>query len=306
MSGQPLPLNALRAIEAVARLGALEPAAAELGVTIGAVSQHLRRAEARLGVALFDRTRRGLRPTAMLAAQMPVLRRGFDALEAASKALDAHEDDVLTVTLGNVFASRWLVWRLGRFTAEHPELEVRIVATGKIIDLTRSDIDCGIRYGAGDWPGVRSHLIGDYSVVLPVAAPSLAGRIRRPMDLARVPVILDQSTMLSWDSWFAAAGISPMPALNGPAYSDPALAFEAAIAGQGVLLAVEMMAADALADGRLVAPLPTRWRSRLGYWFVTSAERHAPAKVGRFRAWLDAEVRASMPSPVIAAERRLD
>jgi DNA-binding transcriptional LysR family regulator len=81
MTGPIIPLNALRAIEAVGRLGALEPAAAELGVTIGAVSQHLRRAEARLGLALFDRTSKGLRPTAALLSQMPALRRGFDALE---------------------------------------------------------------------------------------------------------------------------------------------------------------------------------------------------------------------------------
>src|SRR3569623_764570 len=143
MPGPIIPLNALRAIEAVARLGALEPAAAELGVTIGAVSQHIRRAEARLGVLLFERTPTGLRPTPALAAQMPLLRRGFEALEAAATALDAHEDDVLTLTVGSVFASRWLVSRLGRFTAEHPELEFRLIATGKLIDLGRSDIACG-------------------------------------------------------------------------------------------------------------------------------------------------------------------
>ena len=293
MVAPAVPLNALRAIEAVARLGALEPAASELGVTIGAVSQHLRRAEARLGTALFERTSRGLRPTAALAAQMPTLRRGFEALETAAKALDVHSDDALTLTVGNVFASRWLVARLGRFTSAHPELEFRIVATGKIIDLTRSDIDCGIRYGTGDWPGIRAQLVGGYSVVMPVAAPALARQLREPTDLTKVPVILDQSTMLSWESWFAAAGVSPMPALSGrPTYSDPALAFDAAIAGQGVLLAVEMMAGDALADGRLVAPFGVKWQSRLGYWFVTSADRHVPPKVRRFKAWLDAEAAA--------------
>ena len=108
-------------------------------------------------------------------------------------------------------------------------------------------------------------------------------------------MILDDATMLSWQAWLAAAGAVPPPALNGPVYSDPALAFEAAVAGQGVLLAVEMMAADALADGRLVAPFPTRLETGLGYWFVTSAERRPPAKVQRFKAWLDAEVEKSRP-----------
>jgi len=297
MAAPLIPLNALRAIEAVARLGALEPAAAELGVTIGAVSQHIRRAEARLGVELFERTTKGLRPAPALEAQMPLLRRGFDALEAASAALDVRENDILTLTVGNVFASRWLVSRLGRFTAAHPELEFRIVATGKIIDLARGDIDCAIRYGRGDWPDVRAELIGGHSLVTPVTSPALAARLARPADLANVPVIIDQSTMLSWEGWFATAGV-PLPPLSGPTYSDPALAFEAATAGQGVLLAVEMMAADALADGRLVAPFPIRCQSALGYWFATSTDRRVPQKVKRFKDWLDAEVAASLAPEV--------
>ena len=303
MAAPLIPLNALRAIEAVARLGALEPAAAELGVTIGAVSQHVRRSEARLGVALFERTSKGLRPTPALLAQMPLLRRGFDALEAAAAALDVHEDDVLTLTVGSVFASRWLVSRLGRFTAAHPELEFRMVATGKIIDLARSDIDCAIRYGRGDWTDVRAELIGGHSMVVPVTSPGLAAKLKRPEDLAQVPVILDQATMLSWERWFATAGV-PLPILNGPTYSDPALAFEAATAGQGVLLAVEMMAADALADGRLVAPFGIRCRSALGYWFATSADRHVPPKVKRFKEWLDAEVAASLANQEVRTRPR--
>jgi DNA-binding transcriptional LysR family regulator len=301
MASFVIPLNALRAVEAVARLGALEPAAAELGVTIGAVSQHLRRAEGRLGVALFERTPRGLRPTLPLLGQMSVLRRGFAALEAAATALDTHEDQVLTLTVGSVFASRWLVSRLGRFTTAHPELEFRLIASPKLVDLARSDVDCGIRYGKGDWPGAHAELLGGWSVVMPVASPRLATRLRQPSDLLHVPVIFDEGTMLSWDGWLRAAGLEPPPALNGPIYSDPALAFEAAVGGQGVLLAVEMMAADALADGRLVTPFPTRLETKLGYWFVTSADRHVPAKVRRFRDWLDGELaapRIATPLPI--------
>ena len=295
MSGSILPLNALRAIEAVARLGGLEPAAAELGVTIGAVSQHIRRAEARLGTGLFERTARGLRPAPALAAQLPLLRRGFDALEAAAVALDRREEPVLTLTVGSVFASRWLVPRLGRFTARHPELEFRLVATGKLIDLDRGDIDCGIRFGSGEWPGVRAEPLGSRTM-LPVAAPALAHRLAAPPDLAQVPVICDQATMLSWERWFAAAGISPMPNLTGPVYSDPSLAFDAALAGQGVLLAIEMMARAALEDGRLVAPFPQRAESEFGYWFVTSASRQMPAKVRRFRDWLAEETAGETPA----------
>ena len=117
----PIPLNALRAIEIVARRGALEPAAEELGVTIGAVSQHLRRAEERLGIELFERTPQGLGPTAALRQIAPQLSAGFTTLQDALGGLKNASEHVLTLTVGSVFASRWLIWRIGKFTALHPE-----------------------------------------------------------------------------------------------------------------------------------------------------------------------------------------
>ncbi len=159
---------------------------------------------------------------------------------------------VLTLTLGSVFASRLLIRRLPHFSAAHPEIEFRMVATGKLIDLARSDIDCAIRYGAGKWPDVRAEPLGCRGFA-PVASPDLAARIRRVSDLGKVPVIEDQSTMLSWAGWFEAAGVEA-PKMSGPRYSDPALAYEAAISGQGVLLAVDRMSEDAVRSGQLVRP----------------------------------------------------
>jgi DNA-binding transcriptional LysR family regulator len=291
----PIPLNALRAIEIVARRGALEPAAAELGVTIGAVSQHLRRAEARLGIALFERTPRGLVPTPELVAQMPALRAGFQTLADALGALRRQEDDVLTLTVGSVFASRWLITRLGRFNAAHPDIEFRMVATGKLVDLARSDIDCGIRFGGGQWPETRADLIGGTRAA-PFCAPSLRSRLRTPGDFADMPVIRDQASMLSWEKWFATAGFAPPPETSGPVYSDPTLAFDAAVAGQGALMAVDLMAADAVADGRLCRPFDAWLDTGQGYWFVTGANRRVPKKVTLFRDWLTAEVAATARS----------
>ena len=291
----PIPLNALRAIEIVARRGALEPAAAELGVTIGAVSQHLRRAEARLGISLFERTPRGLVPTPQLVAQMPALRAGFQTLADALAALRRDDDDVLTLTVGSVFASRWLITRLGRFNAAHPDIEFRMVATGKLIDLSRSDIDCGIRFGIGQWPETRSDLIGGTRSA-PFCAPAIANRLQRPADFAHVPVITDEASMLSWEQWFATACVDAPPQTTGPVYSDPTLAFDAAVAGQGALMAVDLMAADAVADGRLARPFESWLETGLGYWFVTSANRRVPKKVTLFRDWLATEIAATARS----------
>jgi DNA-binding transcriptional LysR family regulator len=286
----PIPLNALRAIEIVARTGALSPAAGELGVTVGAVSQHIRRAEARLGLALFDRTPAGLRPTPQLDAVRPLLNSGFTALLDAVRALQRPDQSILTLTMGSVFASRWLIRRLPHFTARHPEIELRLVATGRLVDLATSDIDCAIRYGAGSWPGTKAEPLGMRGYQ-PVAAPELAAKLKRPGDLAHVPVIEDMSSMMSWPDWFRTAGSEPV-AMSGPRYTDPALAFEAAQTGQGVLLSADRMSADAIRIGQLVAPFDCSAEGPYDYWFVASAVRRPAKKVTLFRDWLMEEVAA--------------
>lgn len=285
----PLPLNAVRAIEIVARHGALGPAADELGVTPGAVSQHIRRAEERLGVELFERTAQGLRPTLQLKAVMPQLSAGFATLADAIAGLKGSDSNVLVVTLGSVFASRWLVWRVAKFAALHPDIELRLVITSTIVDLLRPDVDCAIRYGRGDWPGVRATALGG-ATFRPVCAPPVARRLRQPRDLANVPIIRDLSTMLSWDAWWAAAGVDPPPEMHGPTYSDPALAFDAAISEQGVLMAVDLMSADAVSDGRLVRPFEVVASSGVQYWLATAEGRRETRKLRLFREWLATEV----------------
>ncbi len=298
----PIPLNAIRAIEIVARRGALAPAAEELGVTPGAVSQHLRRAEERLGIELFERTPQGLRPTPALSRVLPQLTQGFAALGDAVTALKGTNEHVLTLTMGSVFASRWLIWRIAKFTALHPEIEVRLVVTGAMIDLRHSDIDCGIRFGRGIWPGLRAERVveGRYS---PVAAPPVAARLKVPSDLEKVPAIHDTASMLPWDEWFTAAGMAPV-VTAGPTYDDPALAFDAAISEQGVLMAVDLMAADAISDGRLVRPFDISVASELGYWFVVADGRREPRKTRLFREWLRREVPDSIAGYVAQASRK--
>jgi DNA-binding transcriptional LysR family regulator len=285
----PIPLNAIRAIEIVARRGALAPAADELGVTPGAVSQHIRRAEERLEVTLFERTPQGLKATAALKAVMPQLSSGFAALGEALGELKGSHEGVLVLTTGSVFASRWLIWRVGKFNALNPGVELRLVITGSIVDLNRPDVDCGIRYGRGDWPNVKAVPIGG-TRYRPVCSPILAGRLKSPLDLAQVPVIRDTTTMLSWDAWWKAAGVTQPPETHGPTFSDPSLAFDYAMSDQGVLMAVDMMSADAVSDGRLVRPFDIYAESGVQYWLVTAEGRRETKKLRAFREWLATEV----------------
>jgi DNA-binding transcriptional LysR family regulator len=290
--GPSLPFNALHALALVARHGALGPAAEALGVTPGAVSQHIRRAEDRCGLALFERTPKGLVPTRALLGVLADLDTGFTALSRAQAGLMAPSQDrnLLTVTVGNVFASRWLIWRLADLGAVHPEIELKLLTTGALVDLGRPDVDCAIRFGAGDWPGVSAEPIGTHAV-FPICAPAVAERLKTPADLAHVPVIMDQASMLSWPDWLAAVG-QPDLKLSGPTISDPALAFDAAIAGQGVLLALGIMAEYGLERGQVVAPFPTITHSKFGYWFATAKGRELPARTRKFRSWLVGQMNA--------------
>ena len=137
----------------------------------------------------------------------------------------------------------------------------------------------------------------------PVCAPPVARRLRAPADLARVPVIRDLTTMLSWDAWWQAAGIAP-PRTQGPTFGDPALAFDAAISEQGVLMAVDLMSADAVSDGRLVRPFHLPVATGVQYFLAVQETKRETRKVRLFRDWLRREVPDSMQGYVEQVRRR--
>ncbi|MGF7008586.1 LysR substrate-binding domain-containing protein [Aminobacter sp. BE322] len=288
-------LNGLRAVESVARCGSLVKAAGELGVSASAVSQQIGRTEAQLGRTLFARTGARLVPTQFGAQFCARLTSGFQELARAVALADETNSNVLVVSVAPAFASRFLVPRLNRFNQRFPELKLRIDASTGLVDLDRSDVDLAIRMGDGKWPGVRAELLLAQEV-FPVCAPALAERLKAPADLAGLPVIADESTMVSWERWFGAAGLeTPFPVQPaGPSFTDPILGIDAAIAGQGVALAWQLLSADALADGRLVAPFGITAASGLGYYLVSSELERPGRKVRDFSGWLREEVDATM------------
>ncbi len=144
-------LNGLRAAEAVARLGGLAPAAEELGVSPGAVSQQLARVESELGVTLFDRTGKGLVPRPGSAAFIARLHEGFSTLSQAVGDIRHRDDMVLTISVAPILASRWLVHRLPAFATRHPDIRLRIEADDRFVPLGRamSILPCGSAVAAG-------------------------------------------------------------------------------------------------------------------------------------------------------------
>ena len=186
---RPLPpLTALRAFEAAARHGNFVKAAAELGVTAGAVSQHIKGLEERLGLTLFRRLARGVRLTEAGRAYLPGIADGFDRLARAT--LQVHESGLagrLTLTVLPSFAAGWLVRRLPAFRARHPDIDLVIRSERQTVDLHRDEADLAIRYGLGDFANLEAtHLMREE--IFPVCAPALLNAdppLRAPADLMR-------------------------------------------------------------------------------------------------------------------------
>lgn len=286
-------LTGLRAVEAVARCGSLQKAAQELGVSISAVSQQVGRTEKQLGHTIFERSAAGLRPTPFGRDFAARLGAGFREISGALAMAEETSSNTLVVSVAPSFASKWLLPRLSRHFERYPDVLLRIDASTRLADPDNSDVDIGIRLGRGNWPGVRIETLLDLEV-LPVCSPRIAEDLHEIADLSRSWEITDENAMFSWDAWFAAAGSPPVALLPGARFTDPMLCLDSAVAGHGVMLAWHLLAADALADGRLVAPFPVCARIDLSYYFVTASSRRESPKVRAFKAWLREEIGATM------------
>ncbi|MTI42489.1 DNA-binding transcriptional LysR family regulator [Roseibium hamelinense] len=278
-------LNGLRAVEAVGRLKSLKAAAAELGVTVGAISQQVHKTEQQLGIQLFERRSRALIPTEICLAILPHLTRGIDALSTAVAVATSRRDDLLTVSVAPVFAGKWLVWHLKAFNKANPGLRVRVEATIELVDPDLTDVDWCIRVGPGPYPGLYAQKLVPHRV-FPVCNPQLGQKLQRPADLLSVPIIRDPGEMFSWNTWLEPSGMSEADLPDGPTFSDGALCLDAAIAGQGVFLAWETLAIQALRAGQIVAPFPDRYETGFFYWLIGSQSRQPTSAMNAFKDWL--------------------
>ena len=297
------PLNALRAFEAAGRHLSFTKAAAELNVTPAAISHQVKALEAQLGVSLFRRLTRALRLTDAGQAGLATLGQGFDKLAQGVEQMRAHgEDEVLTISVGPSFGAKWLVPRLERFRGRHPDVEIRIDGTDRLVDLARDEADVALRYGPGGYKGVRVDRLFR-QVNTPVCSPALLGGahpLRQPDDLRHHTLLhIDwKEADATWRMWLLAAGLRDIDPTRGPLFSLESMAVQAALDGQGVALVGEMLVADDLAAGRLVRPFDPSLSRPLtfSYYLVSAKEKAERPKVAAFRDWLLEEVAASRPA----------
>ena len=303
MKNEPAPnlnrvsLGALRAVETVARLGSVRAASAELGVTPGAVSQQVLKAEAQLGRHLFTRSSAGLVPTGIGQKTAALLKDGFRALEQAV-ALSKPSGDVLTLSVAPVFATRWLVPRLPELEAESDSLRVNVDATARYVDPGYSGIDACLRVARKSEIAVLAEdltavWLADQHV-FPICAPNIAHNINAVSDILSVPTITDRHTTLDWTIWLDQVGLHKDQMRLGTVYSDASLCIDATIAGGGVFLAWDMLAVDALSSGKVVAPFRDIVPSGLSYWLVVQKRPNHPRRLQLLEAWLKTAIAGSL------------
>ncbi|MEO0370013.1 MAG: transcriptional regulator GcvA [Pseudomonadota bacterium] len=298
MTRSQLPLNALRAFEAAARHMSFKAAAQELHVTPAAVSQQVKALEAQLGAPLFIRLTRALRLTDTGRKALPLVSDGLDLLEQATAEIMAlGRSRSLTISVSPSFGAMWLVPRLDRFYAQYPEIEIRIDGTDRRVDIAHGHADVAIRYGTGQYPGVRvDHLFDQRNT--PVCSPDLVSGaipLGAPNDLKHHTLLHVQwkNAEASWRMWLAAAGVNDVDAAKGPQFNQESMAVEAALDGQGVALLGDRLVADHLAAGRLVCPFGDDLRPRLSfaYYLLTRQNPQTDWQVMAFRDWILDEAR---------------
>lgn len=295
-----LPLASLRAFVEVGRRGSVKDAASSLSVTPGAVSQQIKLLESTLRASLFERHNREIRLTAVGSRLFEELSAAFQAIEDAVEPFNLlrtseRGQQTLTVTTTESFAATWLVPRLARFTGRHPDVEVRVETTARVVNLRReNEVDIAIRHGLGEYAGLEAIRFMTPRL-LPVCSPSLLTTRRKPdepVDCLAFPLLQD-CDRADWLLWFRAHDIRDARAARGSSFSNDYLLIQAAVAGQGIALVRDTYAGEELRRGRLIVALDRPWPTSFAYYLVARPEIMKRRKVEWFRDWLLEEAQAA-------------
>ncbi|NIZ12480.1 transcriptional regulator GcvA [Phaeobacter sp. HF9A] len=288
------PLTALRAFDAAARHMSFAKAAEELNVTPAALSFQIKSLEEHLGAPLFRRLNRAVQLTEAGEALAPGADEGFRALAAAwQQARRVLDTTSLTVTAGPALTSKWLAPRLYDFARSHPDIDLRLSAGLRMVDLRRDSVDVAIRFGYGVEPDLVS-LPARQEWFTPVMTPELAAQYPTPESLRHAPLIYDESTNFllppcDWQMWFRAVGLDFTPG-HGTSFSNADHAVNAACAGLGVALGRRPMIIKDVQEGRLVTPFKIAIETEARFRFLCLPEAEDRPQIKAFREWFFAEI----------------
>jgi LysR family glycine cleavage system transcriptional activator len=299
-----VPLSLLQQFVHIARLGNLSRAADQANLTVSALSHQMRQLEERLERRLFERGPRGVTLTVEGCELLAAVGEHFDGIEHALLRYRERRHDALSLSASPGITSSWLMPRLPRLLAAHPELQLNLQSTSALVNFEREAVDAAVRYGKGEWDGLRSErLFGEW--IGPVAAPELVARMAGadPLDLSQWPLIGDPNRNNRWNDWFAHYGGEPPRRYVAHVDTVDALK-QAALEGLGVALG-RMVTSKSLIDaGRLVVlgdrylPVPE------AYYLVYPPRSEDHRGMATFRQWLLQEAQTyERQMPVWNAER---
>jgi len=317
------PLGAIRAFEAAARLGSFKLAANELSVTPAAISHQISSLEDYLGVPLFVRSNRLVQLSDAGRALSQQVSAAFiqlqDALlKASATALD---QNVLVVSAAPSIAAKWLVPRLSRFHARHPDIDLRLSSENQTHDLIKDpSIDVVLRYGKGGYDantGLQVEKLWEETYLFPVCSPNTLGAkripLKKPIDLLshtllRLPLPPDRQTGEvgeRWQAWFEQLALDKSisesdqktlqkHARKGPFYSHEHLAIDTAKSGHGVCLALDVLVIEDLLAQQLIRPVAVRCRDPFSHWMICRQQDAQSHKLMAFANWIRDEAATSL------------
>lgn len=289
------PLTALRAFDAAARHMSFAKAAEELFVTPAALSYQIKQLEEHLGVQVFRRMNRAVELTPAGAALRPGVSDAFDNLRQAVRAVAKLGDDAaLTITAGPAFTAKWLAPRFFRFAEAHPEIELRFVATLRVMDFRRDGIDAAIRFGTGSDEGLYSEVLAE-EWLTPVCTPAIAERIRAQNgSLEGIQLLHDESVEFldptpNWQAWGRVTGTEG-DWTHGTRFTNADHSIDVALEAGGIALGRILLVERYLASGRLIAPFRTAMRAGAQFRFACPKGAETHSRLATFLAWIREEM----------------
>jgi LysR family glycine cleavage system transcriptional activator len=293
------PLSALRAFEATARHMSAKRAAAELHVTPAAVSHQIKALETFHGVKLFKRLNRQLLLTDKGQKYAVFLTDIFKKLYEESIKITQQKIKNISITVEPAFAIYWLIPRIEKFKKKFKNIEFRISASFELIDLKKENMDVGIRWGNGKYPGLTSHLLF-HNKIYPVCSPALIKKhaIRKPNDL-KYHTLLHETAAIAqsddypdWRTWVKEVKANEVNPEIGLYFETGYLLIQAAIDGQGIALERDALVNPAIKSGKLIKLFKHVITETLnGYYVVYPQERAIDPNILSFVNWLRDEVK---------------
>lgn len=286
------PLNALKAFDAVARLGSMTKAATALNIAPSSVTQHIRNLEDHIGADLFDRQANAIALNARGCAYAEKVRQAFDTIQGATGAIATDiGNDPVRISCVPTLAGAWLAEQLAIVEAEFPGVAIRCDFSPVPVDFDSDEIDLAIRYGSGEYPGADAHPLHTDRIA-PVCTPQTAHMLITPEDLLQI-TRLDSAESAPdgrslWAYWAAQAFGEDLATQMGNSaqwsLQSSSFTLEVLEATPSVAILEHSVAQAKIATGELVAPFGEWVPAPFNYYIVSSKRRPLRPAAKRLKA----------------------